>query len=649
MQRLILLITLNILILIANTVLANTTEEKDTNKVFLEPIKVKATKIETTDTKATYASEIYTYEDIIKSGATTIYDFLGQNTSLTVQPSSGNPLNQKIDMRGFGLNQGYRSLVITVDGRRLNNIDLNPQNLSSVPLRNIERIEITKGSGSVIYGDSAMAGTIQIYTRNATNTNITGSTGNYGRVTTSINTGKSINKFEISAFADTYKQAGFSDMDPSGKRIEGDRFFYKAKIKYAPTKSSEFFIEKENAGSDIRYQNAMTLGVFNQNPGANTNTTDTPKNYQEALTNSDRINLGGTIKLGNYVETTLSYFNEYRESVIFSPQRYRTHYVDGNITITKDRLKIITGIQRWTGKRLQDIGFGNGTAKKDNIGIFGQIFYDFDDTHISLGARNEWVGYTYNGSPESYNLQAFDIGINKSFNKNISVFSNFNYAFQAANIDSLFNSEGVFNGFLDPAGSSTLNIGLNHRTKNNKLKLTIFGSKLKDEIYYNPVDYNNKNIDKSTKYGVEIQNKHSLNKSLSAFINYAYTKAIVDEELDADLCYTDNCKGNDVPGVPAHSLTLGLHYNPTKNSKIILTQKYRSEAFALDDWRNIFTQKQQAYYTTDLYYQYHYKNIEFSAKVDNLFERAHGIWLNNNNITPYNYTRNWSLGVNIAF
>ncbi|MDC1123322.1 TonB-dependent receptor plug domain-containing protein, partial [Nitrospinaceae bacterium] len=253
MYKIILTIVISFSILIANTVLADPTEGQDVNKIFLEPIKVKAAKIETTDTKATYASEIYTYEDILKSGATTIYDFLGQNTSLTVVPSSGNQLNQIIEMRGFGLNQGYRSLVITVDGRRLNNIDLSPQNLSSVPLGNIERIEITKGSGSVIYGDSAMAGTIQIYTRNATQTNITGTVGNYGRYTTSINTGASLNKFEISAFADTYEQAGFSDKDPSGKRIEGSRYYYKAKLKYKPTNTKKFFIELENAGSDIRY------------------------------------------------------------------------------------------------------------------------------------------------------------------------------------------------------------------------------------------------------------------------------------------------------------------------------------------------------------------------------------------------------------
>ena len=639
-------------ILIANTIFADTTEEKDTNKVFLEPLKVKATKIETTDTKATYASEIYTYNDIVKSGATTIYDFLGQNTSLTVVPSSGNPLNQVIEMRGFGLNQGYRSLVITVDGRRLNNIDLSPQNLSSVPLGNIERIEITKGSGSVVYGDSAMAGTIQIYTRNATKTNITGSAGNYGRRTASINTGTSLNKFEISAFADTYEQAGFSDKDPSGKRIEGDRYYYKVKVEYKPTKSSKFFIEKENSGSDIRYQNAMTLGVFDQNPGANTNTSDTPTNYAEALTKSDRINLGGTLEMGSHVETTLSYFRERRENVTFNPLRYRTDIINGSITLKKDRIKIITGLDRWMGKRIQNIGFGRGTSTNNTIGIFSQGFYEFDDTEISVGARKQWASYEYNESPESYNLEAFDVGINKSFNKNISIFSNFNYAFQTPNMDSLFSSNGTFNGFLKPATSSTLNIGLNHRTKNNKLKLTIFGSKLKNEIFLNPLLGSfgtNTTIDKSTKYGVEIQNKHSLNKSLSALINYAYTRAIVDEELDSDLCYVDNCKGNDVPGVSAHNVTFGLHYDPTKNSKFVLTQNYRSETFALNDWRNIFTQKQKAYYTTDLFYQYKYKNIDFTARVDNIFERSHGIWVSNNNITPYNYTRNWTLGASISF
>ena len=56
MYKMILTIVISFSILIANTVLADPTEGQDENKIFLEPLKVKAAKIETTDTKATYAS-----------------------------------------------------------------------------------------------------------------------------------------------------------------------------------------------------------------------------------------------------------------------------------------------------------------------------------------------------------------------------------------------------------------------------------------------------------------------------------------------------------------------------------------------------------------------------------------------------------------
>ena len=50
MQRFFLLLVLISSILIANTALADTTEAQGANKIFLEPVKVKAAKIETTDT-----------------------------------------------------------------------------------------------------------------------------------------------------------------------------------------------------------------------------------------------------------------------------------------------------------------------------------------------------------------------------------------------------------------------------------------------------------------------------------------------------------------------------------------------------------------------------------------------------------------------
>ena len=50
----------------------------------LDPIIVTATKIKTKDTKATYASEVYSREEIEQSGAKSLYDFLNQNTSTAI-------------------------------------------------------------------------------------------------------------------------------------------------------------------------------------------------------------------------------------------------------------------------------------------------------------------------------------------------------------------------------------------------------------------------------------------------------------------------------------------------------------------------------------------------------------------------------------
>ena len=126
-----------------------------------EPIVVSATRIDMHDQDAPYASEVHTRSDIERSGAHSLFDYLAQQSSLQISPSYGNRYTPQISMRGYG-NDGFQNLVISVDGRRLNNIDSIPQLIGSISLSDIERIEITKGSGAVMFGDGATAGTIQI-------------------------------------------------------------------------------------------------------------------------------------------------------------------------------------------------------------------------------------------------------------------------------------------------------------------------------------------------------------------------------------------------------------------------------------------------------------------------------------------------------
>ena len=201
-------------------------------KDLMDPVIVSATKIKTKDTKATYASEVYTRENIEQSGAVSLYEFLNQNTSIPVMPSYGNKFNQLIDMRGFGLTDGFKNVAIIVNGRRFNNIESVPQQLSDIGINNIQRIEITKGSGSVVRGDGATGGSIQIYTRDTTDTVVQSSVGNYGVNTGSFTTGLSENNFIFSLSGSHFQQGGYSDKGPNGIKDRASTKNYSTKLKY---------------------------------------------------------------------------------------------------------------------------------------------------------------------------------------------------------------------------------------------------------------------------------------------------------------------------------------------------------------------------------------------------------------------------------
>ena len=71
-----------------------------------------------------------------------------------------------METRGFnnGGGNGGRTLVL-IDGWKANRADTNNPDWALIPLDNIERIEIIRGPASAIYGDSAMAGVINIITK----------------------------------------------------------------------------------------------------------------------------------------------------------------------------------------------------------------------------------------------------------------------------------------------------------------------------------------------------------------------------------------------------------------------------------------------------------------------------------------------------
>ena len=640
-------------------------------KITLNPTELSSNYFNEVDTFAPFSSEVYTQDDIKNSKATNIYDFLSQNTSLSLAPSSGNRFSKKISARGYGLTIGSHNLVVTLNGRRLNNIDTSGPEIAGVNINDIERVEITKGSGSVIYGDSAMAGAIHFYTKKNIQTKISTTSGNYGVSQTSASVGINDEKIDLNISLDNSKHDGFHKAATGGVKDKGKQTKSSIGGTYTTDGGTEISLDLYRTNSDIRYPNYLSDAQFEADPtGSGSGSRYTYRDAESSTTNFKvKRNWGENFEFTtnrSAIDKESRNFYSYSGATV-DIYKYDYKSNDYLLTYTNGDIKIDSGVNIFDGKRTVESTSvsSRNTTSKENLGVFSQLQYFRNDSVFTVGARSEKVDYKY--SPESgtalsgeYDLNAFDIGINTSLSPNTTIFTNYNHAFQAPLIDRFFISATwpatgqVFNGFVRPSKSRTFNIGLNHLTDNSKTKLTLYRSNIKDEMFLCKSNAasdcglygDNLNLDKSHKQGLELQNKYVFSPKWSTGLNYAYTIA----KIDSDDKGAGALNGKTNPMTSKHNISASVIYSLSNKTNMTLTQKYRSEAFAEEDYANIFTKKQPEYNSTNFNFSYNPNDdLSFSFDVENLFENSYGTRLRDDVIYPGNSTRNIKAGLTYKF
>ena len=640
-------------------------------KITLNPTELSSNYFNEVDTFAPFSSEVYTQYDIKNSKATNIYDFLSQNTSLSLAPSSGNRFSKKISARGYGLTIGSHNLVVTINGRRLNNIDTSGPEIAGVNINDIERVEITKGSGSVIYGDSAMAGAIHFYTKKNIQTKISTTSGNYGVSQTSASVGINDEKIDLNISLANSKHDGFHKAATGGVKDKGKQTKSSIGGTYTTDGGTEISLDLYRTNSDIRYPNYLSDAQFEADPtGSGSGSRYTYRDAESSTTNFKvKRNWGENFEFTtnrSAIDKESRNFYSYSGATV---DNYKYDYKSNDylLTYTNGDIKIDSGVNIFDGKRTVESTSvsSRNTTSKENLGVFSQLQYSRNDSVFTVGARSEKVDYKY--SPESgaalsgeYDLNAFDIGINTSLSPNTTIFTNYNHAFQAPLIDRFFISATwpatgqVFNGFVRPSKSRTFNIGLNHLTDNSKTKLTLYRSNIKDEMFLCKSNAasdcglygDNLNLDKSHKQGLELQNKYVFSPKWSTGLNYAYTIA----KIDSDDKGAGALNGKTNPMTSKHNISASVIYSLSNKTNMTLTQKYRSEAFAEEDYANIFTKKQPEYNSTNFNFSYNPNDdLSFTFDVENLFENSYGTRLRDDVIYPGNSTRNIKAGLTYKF
>ena len=130
----------------------------------IDPLVVTASRVPEDLSAVPYAIQTISSEDLIDGGVATVNEALRVIGGIQSSINTGGGRDQILDLRGFG-EESASNQVILVDGVRQNEGDKRGVDLSWISINSVERIEILRGSGAVMYGEGAAAGVINVITK----------------------------------------------------------------------------------------------------------------------------------------------------------------------------------------------------------------------------------------------------------------------------------------------------------------------------------------------------------------------------------------------------------------------------------------------------------------------------------------------------
>jgi iron complex outermembrane receptor protein len=126
---------------------------------------VTASRYEEPRSSASAVVDVIGRDEIQASGATNIVEFLESVAGVSVNRLYGRlGVDASLDIGFFG-EAGSQNVLVLIDGQRLNTADSSSIRFVQTPISSIERIEVRKANGGVLYGDRAQGGVVNIITR----------------------------------------------------------------------------------------------------------------------------------------------------------------------------------------------------------------------------------------------------------------------------------------------------------------------------------------------------------------------------------------------------------------------------------------------------------------------------------------------------
>ena len=570
---------------------------------------------------------IITSEDIKNSTARTLTDVLKNQVGIDVRQNFGTAQTARIDIRGFGESAAANTLIL-IDGRKNTRSDLASPDLSTIPIARIERIEIYRGGRSVLYGDNATGGVINVITkRGSSEKNILTLKSEIG----------SDHTYNFGAVLDGSTENLRYSLDASHSESDGYH-----QNNHTRTKSAGFSVtstEFENWDISLAGGSSESdLGIFGgRAPDGDRRSANDLQTHLEGKEQYISLNPKYWITKDVSLELQTSY-REGESEIVYPAFNY-----EGDVRINDFQIgpkatfhhqfdevnnTFIAGYDFTTSRSNQFNTFADPTVRHrrtNAVYIFNSAALQNDTVFIDTGYRREHVAYSSDSSSNDYSsrdLDAFTLGFTVNYSENSKVFISADRSFRSQRVDE--GGGATFDQELDPQITQTLQAGIVHQF-NDKLTLnaTIFQIYTDDEIFFDPTlpsGFNGQNTtyEKTKRRGIELETKYRARQDLELFANYTHLNAELGED-DASNSVND---GNDIPNVPQDTMNAGLSWdiNPAWNFNFV--GKWTDSYHNYGDYSNT-GEKNDGYIVFDAKASYNWKWLTIYGGCNNLFDHTY--------------------------
>ena len=592
----------------------------------LDDVIVTATRSAKKDVDVPAATAIVTDKEIHDLGATNAADAISrlngvaQKTYGARGAAMGTMINE-INIRGVD-----NGTLVLVNGNPVS--WRGKYNLQEIPADDIERIEVVKGGGSVLYGSEAMAGVVNIITKHKALNQVKVGIGNRGQQLYNLNVGGK--GYTLSYNLDKFKRVNDISFNES---TSGTTIYGTKKTNVRDIKNTSFGIDiHPNDNLNFIYKHYETTATYDQyvkevyngtvRPGDKFNyrTYETirdmlqlnyhDKNWKGSLYfNSGTVESKGMTYISAKMKPKVELYNTREKNVTYGTDLQRTWNPGKKSTF------ILGGsLQHEIYQKLAAASTKTAASyMRNNWGFFGQWEQRFDDKNTFIFGARETFTQAADGN-QNYNNFSMSGSYVHKFTPNNSIYLNIAQSFIMPTFAQMYgaSSGAIANPGLKPQKGINYELGWKQNSGSHTWKAALFHITIKDNISAtwnagkSEYSYNNEDF-KNT--GVE------LSCDVKASDKWGYNYGITYQNP----LYKSDKKGYWDRKFGKIQLTAGVKYKVGK-FKTALTASYLSNRVISPSAKHSYGAK--PYLLTTLTFGYQpTKLTEFNLSIENLLNR----------------------------